>query len=120
MLDQIIAVTALNLRSVPRRFGSSAVAVLGIAGVVVVFVGVLSMAQGFRRTMTSGGDPLTAIVLGSGASSETASVLRLDSVRLIKEAPGIARHGTPHAGRLRAFEASRTRNSPAEVPKPSV
>jgi putative ABC transport system permease protein len=94
MLDQITAVTALNLRSVPRRSGSSAVAVLGIAGVVVVFVGVLSMAQGFRRTMTTGGDPLTAIVLGSGASSETASFLGLDSVRLIKEAPGIVRHGT--------------------------
>jgi putative ABC transport system permease protein len=47
MWDQIGAVTALNLRSVPQRFGSSAVAVLGIAGVVVVFVGVLSMAQGF-------------------------------------------------------------------------
>ncbi|MGH8638652.1 MAG: ABC transporter permease, partial [Burkholderiales bacterium] len=89
-----MAVTALNLRSVPRRSGSSAVAVLGIAGVVVVFVGVLSMAQGFRRAMTTGGDPLTAIVLGAGASSETASVLGLDSVRLVKEAPGIGRHGT--------------------------
>jgi putative ABC transport system permease protein len=97
MLDQIIAVTALNLRSVSRRFGSSAVAVLGIAGVVVVFVGVLSMAQGFRRTMTIGGDPMTAIVLGTGASSETASVLGLDSVRLVKEAPGIARKGTQSA-----------------------
>ena len=93
MVDQIIAVTVLNLRSVPRRLGSSAVAVAGIAGVVVVFVGVLSMAQGFRRTMTSGGDPLTAIVLGAGASSETASFLGLDSVRLIKEAAGIVRHG---------------------------
>jgi putative ABC transport system permease protein len=92
MLDQILAVTALNLRSVPRRFGSSAVAILGIAGVVVVFVGVLSMAQGFRRAMTTGGDPLTAIVLGAGANSETASFLGLDSVRLIKDAPGIARH----------------------------
>jgi putative ABC transport system permease protein len=89
----MIAVTLLNLRSVPRRFGSSAVAVLGIAGVVVVFVGVLSMAQGFRKTMMAGGDPLTAIVLGAGASSETGSFLGLDSVRLIKDAPGTARAG---------------------------
>lgn len=94
MVHQIIAVTVLNLRSVPRRLGSSAVAVAGIAGVVVVFVGVLSMAQGFQQTMTTGGDPLTAIMLGAGASSETASVLGLDSVRLLKEAPGIVRHGT--------------------------
>src|SRR5918996_5794626 len=91
MWNQILAVTVLNLRSVPRRFGSSAVAVLGIAGVVVVFVGVLSMAQGFRRAMTTGGDPLTAIVLRSGASSETGSLLGLDTVRLVKDAPGIVR-----------------------------
>ena len=91
-MDQISAVTTLNLRSVPQRFGSSAVTVLGIAGVVVVFVGVLSMAQGFRRAMMTGGDPLTAIVLRSGASSETASMLGLDTVRLVKDAPGIARH----------------------------
>lgn len=93
MWDQILAVTALNLRSVPRRFGSSTVAVLGIAGVVVVFVGVLSMARGFQRAMMTGGDPLTAIVLRAGASSETASILALDTVRLIKDAPGVVRHG---------------------------
>jgi hypothetical protein len=37
MWNQIREVTALNLRSVPQRLGSSAVTVLGIAGVVVVF-----------------------------------------------------------------------------------
>ena len=91
MWNQVREVTALNLRSLPQRLGSSAVTVLGIAGVVVVFVGILSMAQGFQRTMMTGGDPLTAIVLRSGASSETGSLLGLDTVRLVKEAPGIAR-----------------------------
>ena len=43
--------------------------------------------------MSTGGDPLTAIVLRAGASSETSSVLGLDSVRLIKDAPGIVRAG---------------------------
>ena len=52
---------------------------------VVVFVGVLSMAQGFRRAMMTGGDPLTAIVLRSGAGSETGSMLGLETVRLVKE-----------------------------------
>ena len=93
MWDQIRAVTALNLRSVPQRVGSSLVAVLGIAGVVVVLVGILSMAQGFRRAMTTGGDPLTAVVLRAGASAETASMLGLDAVRWIEDAPGIARDG---------------------------
>ena len=91
MWNQISAVTALNLRSVPQRLGASAVTVLGIAGVVVVFVGVLSMAQGFRQAMTTGGDSRTAIVLRSGASSEMGSMLGLETVRLVKDAPGIAR-----------------------------
>jgi MacB-like periplasmic core domain len=91
MWNQIIAVTGLNLRSVPKRAGSSMVAVLGIAGVVVVFVGVLSMAQGFRRAMETGGDPLTAIVLRAGANSQTASMLGLETVRLVKDGPGVAR-----------------------------
>jgi putative ABC transport system permease protein len=90
MWNQILAVTALSLRSVPQRLGTSAVTILGIAGVVVVFVGLLSMAQGFRRAMMTGGDPLTAIVLRSGASSETGSMLGPDTVRLVKDAPGIA------------------------------
>ena len=98
MWTQVRDVTALNLRSVPQRLGSSAVAVLGIAGVVVVFVAVLSMGQGFERTMMTGGDPLTAIVLRSGASSETGSLLGPDAVRLVKDAPGIAReNGRPQA-----------------------
>ena len=47
-LKQIVGVTALNLRTVPRRLGSSAVAIVGIAGVVVVLVAVLSIAEGFH------------------------------------------------------------------------
>jgi putative ABC transport system permease protein len=93
MWNQIAAVTTLTLRSVPQRFGSSAVTVVGISGVVIVFVGVLSMAHGFRRVMMIGGDPRTAIVLRAGASSETGSMLGADKVRLVKDAPGIARQG---------------------------
>jgi len=98
MWKQVLAVTVLNVRSVPQRLGSSAVTVAGIAGVVVVFVGVLSMAEGFLRVMTTGGDLRTAIVLRAGASSETGSMLDMDTVRLIKDAPGIGRRdGQPRA-----------------------
>ena len=51
MLSQIIAVTGVNLRSLRERAGSSAVAVVGIIGVVIVFVGVLSIAEGVAATM---------------------------------------------------------------------
>jgi hypothetical protein len=36
-IKQIIAVTLLNLRNLPKRLGSSAVAVVGVGSVVLVF-----------------------------------------------------------------------------------
>ena len=47
-ISQTIAVTALNLRTIPQRLGSSGVAIVGIAGVVVVLVSVLSIAAGIH------------------------------------------------------------------------
>ena len=44
---QIFSVTWLSIRTIRERLGSSAVAVVGIAGVVIVFVAVLSIAEGF-------------------------------------------------------------------------
>ena len=95
---QTIAVTGVTLRSIGQRLGSSAVAVLGIAGVVIVFTAVFSIAEGFRIAMRGTGDPLTAIVLRTGSNTEMTSGLSGDSARLITEAPGLE-HGPdgPHA-----------------------
>ena len=53
MMKQVFAVSWLSLKTIPQRLGSSAVAVVGIAGVVIVFVAVLSMAQGFYAAIQS-------------------------------------------------------------------
>ncbi len=90
-LNQTLAVTALNLRSVRQRLASSLVAVAGFAGVVAVFVAVLSIAEGFRRVMETNTDAGTAIVLRAGSDTEMSSTLDLDLTRIIKDAPGIAR-----------------------------
>lgn len=90
-LLQIGAVTLVNLRSLPQRIGSSTVALVGIAGVVIVFVAVLSIAEGFQRTLVVTGSPDTAIVLRAGADSEMTSGLSGDQTRIIKDAPGIKR-----------------------------
>lgn len=90
---QVTALTAFNLRTLPQRKGSAIAAIVGIAGVVAVLVGVLSIGQGFRRTMTAAGSPDTAMVLRSGADSEMVSILMRDDARIISEAPGIVRDG---------------------------
>ena len=91
MLSQIIAVTSVNLRSLRERAGSSAVAVIGIVGVVIVFVGVLSIAEGFRSAMKTVGDEDSVMVMRAGADSEMTSGMNGDHARLIQDKPGIAR-----------------------------
>jgi putative ABC transport system permease protein len=88
-LSQVATVTWLNLRTIPQRRGASAAAILGVAGVVTVFVAVLSIAEGFRKTMTSTASPDAAIVLRAGSDSEMASGIGRDATRIIAEAPGV-------------------------------
>ena len=89
--SQVASVAKFGLSSVPQRRGSVAAAVFGIAGVVGVLVGVLSMAAGFLRTMAASSSPDAAIVLRSGANDELSSILPQDETRLLADAPGLAR-----------------------------
>src|SRR5438874_3906662 len=91
MFSQIIAVTGVNIRSIRARLGSSSVAVVGIAGVVLVFVAVLSIAEGVNNTMKASGDPNTVLILRAGSDTEMTSGLGGDQTRIIQDAPGIAR-----------------------------
>jgi len=90
-LTQTLAVTALNLRTIPQRLTSSGVAIIGIAGVVVVFVSVLSIAAGFSAAMRESGAPNRALVMRSGADSEMTSGFGGPDVEIMKQAPGIRR-----------------------------
>ena len=89
---QVAAVTRFNLLTLPQRVGSSVSAIFGITGVVAVMVGVLSIAQGILHTMQSSASPLNAIVLRSGANTEMMSGLDGESVKIIAQAPGVARN----------------------------
>lgn len=92
--SQVFSVTGFSMRSIPQRKGSSLAAMLGIAGVVAVMVGVLSIAQGISRTMQSSAGDANAVVLRSGSDTEMMSGLGGEEARIIGEAPGIARDET--------------------------
>ncbi|MDH3305652.1 MAG: ABC transporter permease [Gammaproteobacteria bacterium] len=93
VLKQIVAVTWLNLRNLPQRVGSSVVAVIGVAAVVLVFAAVLSMAKGFERTMISAGSDDTAIIMRSGSTSELNSGISNDQALIVANAPGVLKDG---------------------------
>jgi putative ABC transport system permease protein len=80
-----------NVRSVKARWTSSIVAVLGIAGTVGVFVAMLSLARGFKATLVASGSADNAIVMRAGATSEMMSGIKLEDVKILQDAPGIAR-----------------------------
>lgn len=92
---QIGSITKFGLMSLPQRRGPVSATITGIAGVVAVLVGVLSIAAGFQRVMTASGSADTAIVLRSGADSEMVSGLQRPDTRVIADAPEVARdrHG---------------------------
>src|SRR6202795_4214638 len=81
-----------NFRSGKARWTSAIVAVLGIAGTVGVFVAMLSLAHGFKATLVASGSADNALVMRAGSPSEMMGGVTLDSVKVIKDAPGIARN----------------------------
>src|SRR5437660_7725523 len=80
-----------NVRSVKARWTSTIVALVGIAGTVGVFVAMLSLARGFKATLVSSGSADNALITRAGATSEMTSGVSIDSVKIIQDAPGIAR-----------------------------
>ena len=51
----------------------------------------LSLARGFKATLVASGSPGNALVMRAGATSEMMGGITLDSVRVIQDAPGVAR-----------------------------
>jgi putative ABC transport system permease protein len=119
-LLQIFSVISYNLRSLPQRMGSAITAAVGVAGVVGVLVGVLSIAEGFQKVMNSTGSPDSAIVLRSGADNEMNSNLSRDEIRIAADAPGVARKdGKPLTSAellVIADQKKRTTGTDANVP----
>lgn len=88
---QARAATQLGIATIPQRLGSSAVVIVGIAGVVGVLVALLAMGAGFAATLNQGGSDDTAIVLRAGAQAELNSVISHDTVELVSELPQVQR-----------------------------
>lgn len=88
---QILAVTTINLKSLPQRLWLSLATVIAVGLVVTVLLAFLAMANGFQRTIADSGAEDIAIVLRSSSLSEINSVVLRDQVRLIEDGPGIAK-----------------------------
>ncbi len=88
-LTQIGAVTGMNLRNIPQRWSSSMVAVLGIGGVTLVLVALLSIAAGFKVALEGSGSEDVAIIMRAGSTNELSGGFGVDTVTVVSDAPGI-------------------------------
>lgn len=89
--NQLVSVTAMNMRNLPSRIGTSLVAVIGIGGVVAVLVSLLSMGEGFRAALDLSGREDVAMILRGGSPDELSSSISREEYNAIVIAPGIAR-----------------------------
>ena len=119
-IQQTFSVTWQNLKSLPSRLGNTVVTLIGVAGVVGVFVAVLSISSGFQKTMESGAGENNILILRTGSSSEMDSGFSNDQVNMIKDTEGIAES---QAGKLVSAELfvvvdlpKKSTNTSANVP----
>lgn len=86
---QTALVVLVGVATLPRRLGSAMVVVTGIAGVVGVLVGILSMGTGFERTLKQTGTDDTVLIVRSGAQSEIGSALDKQVVAILSSMPQV-------------------------------
>ena len=89
MLAQIFAITGINIKSIPERWATSLVIVIGLAGVVAVFTALLAMANGFSSTLKATGRQDAVIMMRGGSDAELNSGLDREQTDLLKQMPGI-------------------------------
>ncbi|MGQ0720287.1 MAG: ABC transporter permease [Candidatus Eiseniibacteriota bacterium] len=80
-----------NVRNLTARRGTILMTVVSIAFVVLVYIGVLSLAGGLGAAFGASGDPRNVLVLRDGARAETESTFPTERHREMAALPGVER-----------------------------
>jgi ABC-type lipoprotein release transport system permease subunit len=80
-----------NVRNLTARRGTILMTVVSIAFVVLVYIGVLSLAGGLGAAFGASGDPRNVLVLRDGARAETESYFPTERHREMAALPGVER-----------------------------
>lgn len=83
LLKEIRAAALISIMGIRYRAAMSLSTIVGIALVVLVLLGFLSMAHGFGSVLTGSGSPHVAVLLSRGATSEQASRIPASEYRLL-------------------------------------
>lgn len=87
-----MTLSGVAARSLPSRWGSALVLMIGMAGVAGVTTALFSMAVGFEKTFTEVSNPLRAVVVNKQSNNDSgSSQISREQLVPILSAPGIAR-----------------------------
>jgi putative ABC transport system permease protein len=108
MIRQSVVMTALNLLSLPQRWGSALIDVFGVACVVAVFVGLFAVVASYQALLVTGSDDSVLMVMKSGAEAENESSIAQDATDAIVTAATAADPAviiSPESSRLIAISS---------------
>ncbi|MGA0602806.1 ABC transporter permease [Caulobacter sp. KR2-114] len=91
LLRQTLAITILNIRSIPGRLGSALVTAVSVSSVVAVLVGLLGLQAGAKHMATQNVAPNRAIVMPIRATAEYMGTLTPSQVAALGDLPTVAR-----------------------------
>jgi putative ABC transport system permease protein len=89
LFKQIWAVTAMNIRALPQRAGTSLVTVIGVVTVIAVMVSLLAIGVGLLQSINKNVRPDDAIVLTSGTAASYMGSVSRTAAAIIADAPGV-------------------------------
>ncbi len=92
LLNCVLSLTSINLRSIASRKSSTLTALIGVIGTVVVFTGLLSIASGFYSTMQNTASDNLMIVFRGFANSEIEGYFSTEEYLSMQQAEGIKRN----------------------------
>ena len=90
LFTQILSLTHTNLKALAQRRAAAAVILVGIAGVVAVLIGLLSMSAGYQNALRESGHPNRALLLRNGATDEITSWFVQEELNVLRQLDGIA------------------------------
>jgi len=93
ILNQISAVTALNVRSIPQRAAMSAATVVAVALAITVLLFFLALSNGLAETVKGSGSDDVVVALREGSNAELNSVVTRDQLNVLATGPGVAQDG---------------------------
>jgi len=92
LFNQVRAVTALNILSIPQRAAMSIASIVSVALSVAVLLFFLALSNGLASTLRGSGADDIAMAIREGSNAELNSVLSRDQLNILAAGPAVRQH----------------------------